>query len=212
MTENTNIQPSVRTDIRNSKKSSWMRRTLAGSGVAGALLLGGLFGGAHMTHPAAQTQFHTARASVVATHTQQQKSVAMPAISHHTTQATTVPVSYTAANDYVSMAREAASAAGISPDAFQRQIQQESGFNPNAGSPAGAEGIAQFMPGTAASMGVNPYDPSSALPGAARLMAGLAAQFGGDYAKALAAYNAGPGAVQAAVAQGGGNWLSYMPA
>ncbi len=43
-------------------------------------------------------------------------------------------------------------------------------------------------------------------------MASLSAQFGGDYAKALAAYNAGAGAVNAAVAQGGANWLSYMPA
>jgi len=44
------------------------------------------------------------------------------------------------------------------------------------------------------------------------MMAGLASQFGGDYAKALAAYNAGAGAVNSAVAQGGGNWLAYMPA
>jgi soluble lytic murein transglycosylase-like protein len=189
-----------------------MRRTLAGSGIAGALLLGGLFGGAQLTHTTAHTQAHTTRTSVVATQARQAHAGVSTAISHHTAQVTTVPVSYTVANDYVSMARQAAIDAGISPDAFVRQIQQESGFNPNAGSPAGAEGIAQFMPATAASMGVNPYDPSSALPGAARMMAGLAAQFGGDYAKALAAYNAGPGAVQAAMAQGGGNWLAYMPA
>ena len=68
------------------------------------------------------------------------------------------------------------------------------------------------MPGTAASMGVNPYDPTSALNGAARMMSGLSAQYGGDYAKALAAYNAGGGAVNAAVARGGGNWLAFMPA
>ncbi len=92
-----------------------------------------------------------------------------------------------------------------------RQIQKESGFNPDAASPAGAVGIAQFMPGIAASMGVNPYDPASALNGAARMMASESAQFGGDYAKALAAYNAGPGAVQSAVAQGGSNWLAYLP-
>jgi soluble lytic murein transglycosylase-like protein len=121
-------------------------------------------------------------------------------------------MSYHVANDYVSMARQAASNVGISPDAFVRQIQQESGFNPGATSPAGAVGIAQFMPGTAASMGVNPYDPSSALNGGAKMMAGLSAQFGGDYAKALAAYNAGAGAVNSAMARGGGNWLAYMPA
>jgi soluble lytic murein transglycosylase-like protein len=44
------------------------------------------------------------------------------------------------------------------------------------------------------------------------MMASLSAQFGGDYAKALAAYNAGAGAVQSAVAAAGGNWLSHMPA
>ena len=193
------IQPAVHTDIRNSKKQSRLRMALAGSGIASALLLGGLFG-SHAGHPVAQSHASTAKTSTV---------ISSAAFA---TQMKTVPMSYTMANDYVGMARQAAIDAGISPDAFQRQIQQESGFNPGAGSPAGAEGIAQFMPGTAASMGVNPYDPSSALPGAARLMAGLAAQFGGDYSKALAAYNAGPGAVQSAVAQGGASWLSFMPA
>lgn len=112
---------------------------------------------------------------------------------------------------YVDMARQAAIRHGISPDLFVRQIQQESGFNPGASSPAGAVGIAQFLPSTAASMGVNPYDPASALDGAARWMSQLSAQFGGNYAKALAAYNAGPGAVYRAQSLGGGNWLAYMP-
>ena len=48
--------------------------------------------------------------------------------------------------------------------------------------------------------------------GAARMMGGLAAQYSGNYAKALAGYNAGSGAVDAAVAEGGTAWLSYMPA
>jgi soluble lytic murein transglycosylase-like protein len=199
MLYNHNIQHAIHTDNHNSKKQSRLRVALAGTGIAGALLLGGLFG-SHAGHPAAQSQASTVRASSV---------ISSAAFA---TQAKTVPMSYTMANDYVGMARQAAIDAGISPDAFVRQIQQESGFNPTAGSPAGAEGIAQFMPGTAASMGVNPYDPSSALPGAARMMASLAAQFGGDYSKALAAYNAGSGAVQSAVAQGGANWLAYMPA
>jgi hypothetical protein len=112
---------------------------------------------------------------------------------------------------YVDVARQAAIRYGISPDSFIRQIQQESHFDPNAQSPSGAVGIAQFIPSTAASIGVNPYDPVSALNGAARLMSSLAGQFGGDYAKALAAYNAGPGAVQHAVNIGGAGWLAYMP-
>lgn len=112
---------------------------------------------------------------------------------------------------YVDVARQAAIRYGINPDSFVRQIQQESHFDPNAQSPSGAVGIAQFIPSTAASIGVNPYDPVSALNGAARLMSSLAGQFGGDYAKALAAYNAGPGAVQYAVNVGGVGWLAYMP-
>jgi len=97
-------------------------------------------------------------------------------------------------SQYVAIARQDASNAGISPDLFVRQINQESGFNPWAVSPAGAIGIAQFMPATAAGMGINPRDPLQSLRGAARLMASYAHQYG-IYAKALAAYNAGPAAV-----------------
>jgi hypothetical protein len=114
-------------------------------------------------------------------------------------------------NDLVALAQQDAIKYGISPYYFVRQINAESGFNPNAYSPAGAVGIAQFIPSTAASLGINPYDPVSALDGAARYMAGLSNQFGGDYAKALAAYNAGAGAVQNAVNSAGANWLALMP-
>lgn len=112
---------------------------------------------------------------------------------------------------YESVARQAAQQAGINPDLFVRQIQQESGFNPNAVSWVGAIGIAQFMPATAASMGVNPHDPVAALYASARHMADLQRQFGGNYAMALAGYNAGPGAVNSAVARGGGSWQAYLP-
>ena len=116
------------------------------------------------------------------------------------------------ASDYVAIARQAAASAGIPQDYFVRQINQESGFNPNARSPAGAVGIAQFEPSTAAGLGINPYDPIASLYGAARYMARLDNSYGGDYAKALAAYNAGPPAVTRAVNSGGANWLAYMPA
>lgn len=115
-------------------------------------------------------------------------------------------------SQYIAIAQADATKYGISPVYFVRQINQESGFNPYAYSPAGAVGIAQFMPATAASMGVNPYNPVSALDGAARMMAGLSNQYGGNYAKALAAYNAGSGAVNNAVAAGGSNWLALLPA
>lgn len=112
---------------------------------------------------------------------------------------------------YVTVAHEAARAAGIPETIFVRQINVESGFNPNAVSPAGAIGIAQFMPATAASLGINPWDPVQALYAAARYMATLITSYGGDEAKALAAYNAGSGTVNAAIAIGGTNWRAYLP-
>ncbi|BCL78459.1 lytic transglycosylase domain-containing protein [Ktedonobacteria bacterium brp13] len=113
---------------------------------------------------------------------------------------------------YQNMAVQAAENAGINPTYFTRQIQLESNFNPNAQSGAGAIGIAQFMPGTAASIGVNPYNPQASLNGAAQLMARLSHEFGGDYSKALAAYNTGEGTVINAEQRGGTQWLSEMPA
>jgi peptidoglycan DL-endopeptidase CwlO len=75
----------------------------------------------------------------------------------------------------------------------------ESGFQPNAVSSAGAEGIMQLMPATAAGLGVDPLDPTAAINGAANLLSQYLAQYG-SVPLALAAYNAGP----AAVAQAGG--------
>jgi hypothetical protein len=77
------------------------------------------------------------------------------------------------------------------------QLMAESGFDPNVGSPAGAQGIAQFMPSTAASYGLtNPYDPAAAIDAEAHLMSDLIHQFGSPEL-ALAAYNAGPAPVEA---------------
>ena len=77
------------------------------------------------------------------------------------------------------------------------QLYAESGFNPFATSGAGAQGIAQFMPGTAQSYGLDdPFDADAAIDAQAHLMSDLLRQFGGKPALALAAYNAGPGAVQ----------------
>lgn len=73
-------------------------------------------------------------------------------------------------------------------------LKQESGFNPNAKSPVGAIGIAQFMPGTAQGMGVDPTDPASSINGAAKYLRQSWDKFGKPEL-ALAAYNAGSGAV-----------------
>jgi Transglycosylase SLT domain len=128
-----------------------------------------------------------------------------------TNTAATLPYMVLSTSAYVAIARQDAAANGINPDYFVRQIQAESGFNPQAYSPAGAVGIAQFEPGTAAGLGIDPYNPISALAGAARYMASYANQYNGNYAMALAAYNAGSGMVQYAVAAGGANWMNFLP-
>jgi len=76
------------------------------------------------------------------------------------------------------------------------QLYVESGFDPFARSPSGAQGIAQFMPGTAAALGLdNPFDPAAAIDAQAHLMRDLLRRFA-SVALALAAYNAGAGAVE----------------
>ena len=86
---------------------------------------------------------------------------------------------------------------GIDPALLAGLVKQESGFDPNAGSPAGARGLTQLMPGTAAGLGVtNVLDPVQSLDGGAKYLRAQLDAFGGDVTKALAAYNAGPGAVQ----------------
>jgi soluble lytic murein transglycosylase-like protein len=91
----------------------------------------------------------------------------------------------------------AASKHGIDPALLAGLVKQESGFDPNAGSPAGAQGLTQLMPATAASLGVtNVHDPVEALEGGAKYLRQQLDRFNGDVARALAAYNAGPGAVE----------------
>jgi soluble lytic murein transglycosylase-like protein len=86
---------------------------------------------------------------------------------------------------------------GIDPALLAGLVKQESGFNPNAGSPAGARGLAQLMPATAAGLGVTDVlDPIQNLDGGAKYLRQQLDAFGGDVTRALAAYNAGPGAVQ----------------
>ena len=76
-------------------------------------------------------------------------------------------------------------------------VHVESGGNPKAVSPAGAQGLTQLIPSTAQELGVqNPFDPAQSLDGAAKYLRRLLGQFGGDVSKALAAYNAGEGNVK----------------
>ncbi len=96
---------------------------------------------------------------------------------------------------YKPMAEAAARKYGVPVDLFNRLVQQESGWNPRAKSRAGAIGLAQLMPFTARKLGVNPHDPKQNLDGGARYLKQMYNKFR-SWRLALAAYNAGPEAVQ----------------
>lgn len=99
--------------------------------------------------------------------------------------------------EYLAHAKAAASRHGVPEDLFLRLVQQESGWNPGAVSPKGATGLAQLMPGTAQLLGVNANDPLENLEGGARYLRMMYDRFG-NWRLALAAYNAGPEAVDKA--------------
>jgi soluble lytic murein transglycosylase-like protein len=100
-------------------------------------------------------------------------------------------------SEYESLIAQAAARNGVDPAVLHGLIEQESGFDPNATSGAGASGLTQLMPGTASSLGVaNPLDPAESIEGGARYLAQMMSQFAGNTGEALAAYNAGPGAVE----------------
>ena len=113
--------------------------------------------------------------------------------------------------DYHALARQDALNVGLNPDLFVTQIQVESGFNPDIISPAGAIGIAQIMPSTAAGWNVDPHDPVASLSAAASAMAHYDVTYQ-NYDKALACYNAGCGALDKAVSNCGANWRRCVPA
>jgi len=113
------------------------------------------------------------------------------------TTAATGPSELPAGTPYAAEITAAAKANGVDPALLAGLVKQESGFKPDAGSPAGARGLTQLMPATAAGLGVsNVLDPVQNLNGGAKYLKQQLDAFGGDVAKALAAYNAGPGAVK----------------
>jgi soluble lytic murein transglycosylase-like protein len=97
--------------------------------------------------------------------------------------------------EYLEVAKAAARKHGVPEDLFLRLVQQESGWNPGAVSVKGATGLAQLMPGTAELLGVDISDPKANLEGGARYLKMMYDKFG-TWQLALAAYNAGPAAVE----------------
>ncbi|MBD3293750.1 MAG: transglycosylase SLT domain-containing protein [Armatimonadia bacterium] len=98
--------------------------------------------------------------------------------------------------DYDGIIRNAAAANNLSPDLIHAVVRAESDYNPRCRSSAGAMGLMQLMPGTARALGVsNPWDPAQNVAGGARYLREQMDRFG-DLTLALAAYNAGPGAVR----------------
>lgn len=98
---------------------------------------------------------------------------------------------------YAPLLARAAQRWNVSAALLAAQLYAESNFNPFASSPAGAQGIAQFMPGTARAYGLsNPFDAAQSIDAQGHMMRDLLRQFG-SVPLALAAYNAGPGRVQA---------------
>jgi hypothetical protein len=114
---------------------------------------------------------------------------------------------------YLPVLLNAAATWGIPGGYYAAQIKQESGFNPKAVSPAGAEGIAQFLPSTAAGWNppFDPFDPMASLNAGAQYMINGLHTYAGDYAAALAAYNAGGGTLASCMKQMGVSWLNCMP-
>jgi Transglycosylase SLT domain len=93
------------------------------------------------------------------------------------------------------MVRDAAQRSGLPPEFVESVAQVESGFRPDAVSPKGALGVMQLMPGTAKTLGADPRDTAQNIDAGTRLLRELLLKYNGDVVKALAAYNAGEGAV-----------------
>lgn len=96
-----------------------------------------------------------------------------------------------------SLVNDNAQSQDVDPALIKAIIANESGFNANATSNVGAQGLMQLMPGTAAGLGVtDAYDPAQNVAGGTKYIKGLLERFNGDVRLAVAAYNAGPGAVE----------------
>jgi len=98
--------------------------------------------------------------------------------------------------DFASLINQAAQKYNVNPGLVQAVVKAESNFNPSAVSSAGAQGLMQLMPSTAAGLGVtNALDPAQNIEGGVKFLSQLLTHYNGNVSLAVAAYNAGPGAV-----------------
>lgn len=113
--------------------------------------------------------------------------------------------------DFAQIIADTAARYGVAPALAIEVATAESGMNANTpDSSAGAIGMFQLMPATAAQLGVDPRDPVQNIDGGVRYLRQMLGQFS-DVAAALGAYNWGPGAVSGAIAKYGADWLAHAP-